>query len=300
MNIHDAKEIPIAEILSRLGITPRKTTPGKQLYLSPVRNEKNPSFYVYLKDNRWHDYGDGRGGDPIDFARAFLKFTREADTTADALRWIKNIGLGPYEFTPVHHEPPAPEEPSLILKKSTPLQHVGLRRYLEQRGIPLDIAHRHLKEIRVHNQNTGRSFSALGFANEEGGYELRNPFFQGSLGAKAISFIRGNDPKPDSIHLFEGVMDYLSVITQLHGKSLTGDAIITNSVSMLKQAIPYIQNYGYRQAHTWFDNDLAGEKATVAMVEYFKTQADLTHTPMNKVYAPHKDVNAWHMHTLNL
>lgn len=300
MNIHDAKEISIAEILNRLGIHPRKTTPSKQLYLSPVRQEKTPSFYVYLKDNRWHDFGDGRGGDPVDFARAFLKFTREADTTADALRWIKNIGLGPYEFKPVLYELPEKEDPSLILKRATLIQHVGLIHYLEKRGIPLELAQQHLKQIHVRNQRTGKSFFALGLDNEEGGYELRNPFFKGTLGTKAITFIRGREAKPDSIHLFEGLFDYLSALSRLQGKSLKGDTIILNSLACLKQITPYIQDYGYRVAYSWMDNDPAGKQATVTLDDFFKTQTDLTHKRMNRIYAPHKDVNVWHMHTLNL
>lgn len=92
MNIDHAKAIPIVDILTRLHIQPVKTRPDKQLYLSPIRDEKTPSFYVYLKTNRWHDFGDGRGGDPVDFASAYLKYTRESDTVSDALRWLKNMG----------------------------------------------------------------------------------------------------------------------------------------------------------------------------------------------------------------
>ena len=300
MDIAHANTIPIAQILGQLDIHPKQTTPHRLLYLSPVRLEKTPSFWVYLKTNRWHDYGDGRGGDSVDLVCAYLKFCREAHTVSDALRWINNMGVAPYQFKPPVYENDQPDAPSLVLKSRKTIQHLGLIHYLEKRGIPLEIAHRHLKEIHVRNQNTQKSFFALGFANEEGGYELRNPFFKGSLGAKAISFIRGTEPKPEGIHLFEGFMDYLSAVAQLNGKGFKGDAIVTSSLSCLKQAIPYIQNYGYRTAYTWLDNDPAGEKATVALDEFFKTQADLIHTPMNKIYAPHKDVNAWHMRQRNL
>ena len=301
MNIHDAKAIPLAQILERLNINPRTSSPEKQLYLSPVREEKTPSFYVYLKTNRWHDYGDGRGGDPIDFARAFLKFTCEADTTSDALRWLGNIGLGPYQFPPIPIRPTQEtNEPGLLLKTKKAIQHVGLIHYLDKRGIPLAIAQQHLTEIHVRNKTTQKSFFALGFANEEGGHELRNPFFKGCLGVKAITFIRGTEPKPDGIHLFEGFMDYLSAITQLNGKSFKDDTIVLNSLACLKHAIPYIQNYGYRTAYTWLDNDKAGETATTALHEFFTTQADLVHKTMNSIFAPHKDVNAWHMHQRHL
>ena len=299
MNIHDAKEIPIVEILNKLDIQPRRTNKHKLLYLSPLRDEKTPSFWVDTKTNRWHDFGDGNGGDLVDLVCAFLKSTREACTTSDALRWIRNMGVGPYVFQPVQTDTPK-EEASLILKKARPIQHIGLIHYLKKRGIALELADQHLKEIHVRNQRTKKSFFALGLDNEECGYELRNPFFKGTLGTKAISFIRGREPKPASIHLFEGVFDYLSAISQFKGRGFKGDTIILNSLSCLKQITPYVQNYGYRVAYTWLDNDPAGEKATASLDEFFKTQDDLVHKRMNRVYIPHKDLNAWHMHTLNL
>ncbi|MBD2705653.1 toprim domain-containing protein [Spirosoma sp. BT702] len=302
MNIDQAKAIAIVEILARLGIHPKRTTADKALYLSPIRNEKTPSFWVYTKTNRWHDYGDGRGGDLVDFTTAYLQFTREAHTVSDALRWIGNMGVTSYEIVPMHRSSDqfANENASLVLKSKKPIQHVGLIHYLDKRGIPLDVARRHLKELRVHNTQTKKCFTALGFPNEEGGFELRNPFFKGCSRPKAISFVRGSVPKLEGIHLFEGFMDYLSAITQLRGNGLADDAIILNSLSCLKQAIAYMQNYGYRVAYSWMDNDEAGAKAQTLLTEFCQTQADLRHTSMNKVYAPHKDVNAWHIHQLKL
>lgn len=302
MTIDQAKAVAIVEILARLGIHPQRRTADKALYLSPVRDERTPSFWVDTKRNRWHDYGDGRGGDAVDLASAYLQFTCEAHTVSDALRWIGNMGVTPYAmiliYRPDEHQ--HHDDASLILKSKRPIQHVGLMHYLDKRGIPLPIARRHLKELRIHNTGTNKYFTALGFPNEEGGFELRNPFFKGCLRPKAISFVRGKTPKPEGIHLFEGFMDYLSVIGQLRGNGLADDAIILNSLSCLKQAIPYIQNYGYRVAYSWMDNDEAGAKATNIIAEFCQTQIDLRHTPMNKVYDPHKDVNAWHMHKLNL
>lgn len=302
MNIDQAKAITIVEILSRLGIQPKRITASKALYLSPVRNEKTPSFWVDTKTNRWHDYGDGRGGDVVDLASAYLQFTREAHTVSDALRWIRNMGVGSYEIVPIYRpiDQLVNDNGSLLLKSKKPVQHVGLIHYLGNRGIQLAVARRYLKELRVHNTRTNKYFTALGFANEDGGFELRNSFFKGGLRPKAISFVRGRVPKPEGIHLFEGFMDYLSAICQLRGNGFADDAIILNSLSCLKQAIPYIQNYGYRVAYSWMDHDEAGAKATALLTEFCQTQADLRHTPMNKVYAPHKDVNAWHMHKLKL
>ncbi|QMW01697.1 toprim domain-containing protein [Spirosoma foliorum] len=300
MNIDHAKATPIVEILSRLHIEAKRINEAKMRYLSPLRKEKTPSFDVNPITNCWYDHGEGVGGNAVDFACAYLKANREDYTVSDALRWLKNMGVGPYEFTPLQVERDGKKSQSLILKSKKPIQHLGLIHYLQKRGIPLAIAQQYFLEIHVRNKNTRKSFYALGFPNEEGGYELRNPFFKGSLGPKAISFIRGREPKPEGVHLFEGGMDYLSAIAKLNGKRFKDDTIILHSVSCLKQVIPYIQNYGYRTAYSWMDNDPAGEKATIALNEFFKTQADLVHKPMNRIYAQHKDVNAWHMHQLNL
>lgn len=300
MDIEHANTIPIAEILTKLSQQPQHTNHHKLRYLSPLRNEKTASFHLNTKTNRWHDFGEGIGGDTVNFVCAYLRSTKEPDTIPDALRWINNMAGGSCYIAPVVFEEHRPEEPSLSLKTKRPIQHVGLTHYLTKRGISLPIAHRHLKEVHVRNHNTNKSFFALGFPNEEGGFELRNPFFKGSLGSKSISFIRGSEPKPRGIHLFEGFMDYLSAISQLKGATFKDDAIVLNSLSCLKQAIPYMQNYGYGVAYTWLDNDTAGEKATLSLTEFFKTQDELVHKRMNRVYAPHKDVNAWHMYQHNL
>jgi hypothetical protein len=156
----------------------------------------------------------------------------------------------------------------------------------------------YLKELRVQNSKTKKTFFTLGSLNEEGGYELRNPFFKGNVGVKSISFIRGSVPKPEQIHLFEGTMDALSILSD-QSDVAKDDIIILNSVSLLKQATPYLYDYGYKVAFTWFDNDKAGKGATLALAEYLKSQAIL-HKPMNNSYAAFKDVNAWHMNKLGL
>ena len=258
------------------------------------------NLQVDVKTNLWYDFGEGIGGDLVHFVCAYLKSNRQDHTVSDALRWIKNMAGSSYEIAPIYIHEESQHDTSLILKTKKPIQHLGLVNYLKKRGIPLALARQHLKELHVRNQHNKKSFFALGFENEEGGFELRNPFLKGCLRPKAISFIRGTTPKPNSIHLFEGFMDYLSAIAQANNHQLKGDAIVLNSLACLKQAIPYLHNYGYRLAYSWMDNDSAGEKATTLLNDFFQTQEGLTHQPMNKLYAPHKDVNAWHMHQLKL
>jgi hypothetical protein len=187
---------------------------------------------------------------------------------------------------------------TLTRKSVGAIKHKALIHYLENRGIDAALAKRHLKQVTVTNKKTQSDFYALGLQNEENGYELRNPNFKGCVGKKHITFIRGTVPKPDGIHLFEGMTDYLTFLTIK--KTHEYDVIILNSLACLNKATPYIKGYGYKKAYTWLDNDLSGHKATEALAAFFKTEDNLIHKPMNDVYRPHKDVNAWHMHNLNL
>jgi hypothetical protein len=190
--------------------------------------------------------------------------------------------------------------PKLIVKDKKAIEHLGLVHYLASRGIELELARKYLKEIHVHNMETGKNFFALGLANEDGGYELRNPFFKGTIKPKSITFIRGIKTKPDGIHLFEGFMDYLSAVTDLPEQAFVEDTIILNSVTCVKQSFSYIHNYGYKIAYTWMHNDETGRKADLVLGEFFKSENDIRHIKMNRMYAPHKDVNAWHMQKHNL
>jgi len=297
MNIEHAKHIPISEILSKINIYPKKVTPNKLYYLSPWRKEKTPSFIVNIPENFWFDSVEGTGGNLITFVCIYLERQNEEHTVIDALRWIKY--LSGIASIPELLEKSFDEQDSvLMLKSKKSISNIGLIHYLQKRGIPQSFAKQYLKELHVHNKLTDKSFLALGLKNEYGGFEIRNPAIKGSLRPKAITFIRGRIIKPEGIHLFENMMDYLSTITQRNGKRFPDDVIILNSLTCLRQALPYIHNYGYRFAYTWMDNDTAGIKATDILDRFFKTEEALKHVRMNPVYAPHKDVNDWHVHQM--
>lgn len=100
-------------------------------------------------------------------------------------------------------------------------------------------------------------------------YDCRNPYFKGCVKKKAITFVRGSDPKPEGIPLFEGFMDFLSAVTEQR-KAFEGDVIILNSLSCIQEASGYMRNYGYQKAYAWLDNDPAGNKATHAFSNFLK------------------------------
>lgn len=303
MNIEQAKAIPLSIILEKMGVKPHATTPKRIRYLSPYRNEKTPSFFVYTTDNRWYDYGDSRGGDGITLVQCYLESQQVGASVSDALRWLKNMtAYEPITQVPVTDSPPNcdGQDQTLVFKNAEPLKHIGLIRYGESRGIAPSILKHYLEEVSFLNRNSGKTLIALGMKNESKGYEVRNPNFKGCLRTKDISFIRGTTPKPPGIHVFEGFMDFLSVITQRNGKAFDDDTLILHSLNCMDKGTAYLRHYGYQTCYTWFDHDEPGRKATKAWDAFCRNEPGLTHTPQNQHYAPYKDVNAAHMAKLEL
>jgi hypothetical protein len=300
MNIQSANAICLQQLLNQLGFVPFKTRKNSIQYFSPLREERTPSFYVHPKKNLWYDFGTKKGGKTIQFACAWLESQERSATIPDALHWLDNVSWVAPAIPVQHHELELSEGPTLVLRGQGKIHHPTLVKYLKDRGIDPAVASQYLTQLRIFNHNTQKNFFTLGFRNEDGGYELRNPFFKGCLHPKTVTFIRGPEPKPDTIHIFEGLMDFLSIMTQRGGKLLDGDVIVLNSVAMLKDASSYIRKYEYQMACTWLDNDTAGNSAADELNSFFKTEPTLKHQCMNEQYQSFKDVNEWHMHRLGL
>jgi hypothetical protein len=298
MNIEEANKIPLQEVLSRIDAKLVRERGNDLYYLSPLRDERTASFHVNANGNVWYDHGEGVGGDCAAFACAYLEYKGEDCTMHDGLRWLKNMTVIPFNTRPYLVADSSETVWKII--RVEPLEHLALIRYVEARGIPFEIADKHLVEVYFKNSSNNNKMYALGFKNEDNGYELRNKYLKSCVAPKTITFIRGTKPKPECIHLFEGFMDYLTYLTIKKGAAHDHDVIVLNSVNCLNQALPYINGYGYKIASTWMDNDKPGNKATALLKAFFASQPGLKHRPMNDVYKNHKDVNAWFMHNRNL
>lgn len=291
MNTAQANAIPLPEILAKLGHQPRTDRGRDHFYLSPLRDEKTASFHVNIPDNVWYDFGAGRGGTVVDFACAWLESRSLHHQVRDALRFLSDMRI--YAAFPRVFSPKPEEEPALRVVDVASLRHPALLRYLaEERKIPLDLARVYLCEVKVQNRKTGKTFSALGMGNDDGGYELRNAFFKGCAGRKDVTVLRGTGiPAPDA-HVFEGMIDMLSALADQEIESFPGDMIVLHSLSDLSKALPYIEHYeSYVRLYTWFDNNPAGEQATQFLRRIAERQRGLQFCAMNSTYAPFRDVN---------
>ena len=86
MPLQSLKQIPITNLLTKLGYNPKKTRGHEYWYLSPFRKEDTPSFKVDTKQNIWYDHGSKQGGSIVDLVMQMKNYT-----LADALEELSNI-----------------------------------------------------------------------------------------------------------------------------------------------------------------------------------------------------------------
>ena len=292
------KQYPIVEYLESKGIKPVRRTSVYALYRSPLRAETHPSFKVDTEKNLWIDYGEGRGGSIID-----LCMRMEGCTLSEAIRRLgQNASLDAAyglskEKSDIDTSPVTPWQPSgarkLIEVSDTLPSH--LEAYLaDKRCIDLNRARPFLKcvcyEVR------GRCYQAIGFANQSGGYELRDDnVFKGTIAPKDITPIfmdRSRNKVTDKIQpgcVFEGFMDFLSFLSMK--EEVTSACLVMNSVSNVAKAIRYLNDRHLTNVRVFLDNDDAGRMATNDFIRAgFKVEDMSVH------YGNFKDLNEYHAH----
>ncbi|WP_300614197.1 toprim domain-containing protein [uncultured Duncaniella sp.] len=248
-----------------------------------MRQEHTASFKVQTDINCWYDFGIGKGGNIIDLA-AELYHSNDLRYLMDCIARCVSVSSSQTvaSFSPQRHSAPSFTDIEVV-----PLRHHALVAYLQERGIPAQIAAEHCKQI--HYSCRGKRYYAVGFANESSGYETRNKYFKGCIAPKDITLRRIRDGPTIDVAVFEGFIDYLSALTLGIIKGL--DAIILNSVSNVGKAIPYLRDYS--TIHCYLDNDNAGKSAFAAISADFVNVIDCS-----TLYSQFNDLNEFLMNSI--
>ena len=283
------KRYPIVEYLERKGIKPVRRAPAYALYRSPMRAETHPSFKVDIQKNLWIDYAEGRGGSIIDLcmrmegctlqeAICLLGQTASLDAAYGLSKEKSDIGTGPV----------TPWQPSgarrLIEVSDTLPSH--LEAYLaDKRCIDLNRARPFLKCICY--EVRGRCYQAIGFANQSGGYELRDDnTFKGTIAPKDITPIFTDRAEP--VCIFEGFMDFLSFLSMK--EEIINRCLVMNSVSNVARTAHYLNDHNLTHIRAFLDNDDAGRRTVQEFVRAgFKVE------DMSVYYRNFKDLNEFHV-----
>lgn len=295
MNIEQAKQLSLTNILSSVGCKPSRQRGKRLFYLSPFRNEKIPSFLVNTDTNTWYDFGMSAGGDIIDFVRHYAHI----ENVSNALHWLSYHSSG----VPSVKQPAPESKPKVELEKQQvytiqTLAYRPLLDYLARRGITSDVAIKYCKEIWY--PYNGKTYFGVAFPTRSESYEVRNCYHKRCVGHKDISFISiSQDRSTSDCCVFEGFIDFLSYVMfyrQKHpiAQHFLCDCIILNSVACLKKVLPELERYA--TIHCYLDNDESGRLA----MEHIRTLYPQAFSDESSRFAPINDLNDYLIHVLGL
>ena len=280
MNCEKANEMDLVNYLKQLGYEPKKVRGKDHWYLSPLRKESTASFKVNQKLNAWYDHGIGEGGSLVDFGIKY--FTCSVTEFLDKLN--QSDFSVPKHLHNIKNEEGEPENKLQIISVN-PLTSKSLIRYLERRGIDTTISKKFCKEVEYSFGE--KSCHAIGFKNDEGGYEVRDPFYKYSSAPKAVSTF-DNDYK--DIAVFEGFMDYLSYLSIPKLNIENTNFLVLNGASLFQSARAFLETHD--KINLFLDRDETGRKLSVQSLKISNKYED-----KSSLFEPYKDLNEWLMLT---
>mgnify|MGYP003294092186 FL=1 len=283
--------ISIVEILAYYGKILSRTKTG--MYYSPFRDEKTPSFHIDEAANTWYDFGTHEGGGLIDFVCKITGCQRK-----EAYDWLASIShLIPED---VHAE--VIKRAASTSESKVIIEHVNdkfakkaLIEYAQSRCISKEILDRYCDEVTYSvSSKPGSSFFAIGFKNNSGGYVLRSKVAKICSSSDVTTLgpdgNRTEEANSKKVAVFEGFIDFLSLLSY-NEKDIPGhDCCILNSVSNLERALPWIARH--QEIMVFADNDNAGRETLLKITEFVSgSSEDISIYDMAELYKGHKDVN---------
>ena len=270
IDLNKIKAIPIENFMLNIGYEIKSVTAANVFFNSPFRSEKTASFSVWKKKNWWKDFGSGESGDIIELAKKVWN--------VDFKEAISRLNSS--SFSTINNFPSLPRKGEIVLKKTVDkVNNKALLDYMMDRSLTPKKIEGLVGEI--YYLRNDKNYFGLAFKNDLGGYEIRNKYFKGCYGTKHFTTIQNGF---DSITIFEGFIDFLSIKSK---KELKSDVLVLNSCSLVERALQFINNY--HKVFLMLDNDKAGNEATTFFINHVKgTTIDLRY-----LYDGFQDVNHW-------
>lgn len=298
MNIEYINAIPLCKIFDKLKLQLSQENYLYPLYPSPFQPEEIHTMEVDLATNTWFDGSTKTSGGPLELITDWLRYKGMRCMLPDALKWFRfNIGYPSMQEGITVPSLPAPE---VKYAYKSPILNPALINCIEEKNISFEFARKHLRQLGLTNMNTGEEFAALGLKTEEGGWWIYSPYINTFIGNKSVSFIKGKKYKFRTVHVFKDIFDYMAARLCFNdGKPFNDESIILNSYECLENSASYLRGFGYRYLFTWLGNDPIGQIATANYKLLCNIEDNLQHKPMNGVYAPNPNLNAWHKQNSN-
>lgn len=286
MNCQQANQIDLVDYLASLGFKPEKIRQDDYWYLSPNHAENTASFKVNRSKNIWFDHGTGEGGNLVDFAMRYFRCgLTEALNKIEAgnIRHSNTILQAPVS-------PSSDASNSIqVIRVDQSITDMFLLRYLNRRHIDKSIAVKFCKQVLY--ENAGKRFTAIGFKNNCGGYELRSENFKGSSAPKYVTWFNN---WADDITVFEGFFDFLTWRSTLGSQQAKpSNILVLNSLSFFTRSL--LLQEKHQRIHLFFDNDAAGRKC---LLEVQRRSPEKV-VDESRIYKEFKDLNDWHINKMS-
>lgn len=286
----ELRRVSIAEVMSMLG--KRTDHERGNMYFSPFREEKTPSFHIGPGGDTWFDFGTNEGGGLVDFVTRMLSCSR-----SEAYDFLASAGgtfiPGSMDLKSSSRAEAARRAVSVL--KATKDFHWPLLQYAGQRGIPGDVLRRYCDDVTYSIDGCpGRAFYAIGFRNNSGGYVLRSKDYKMCSSSASTTLSPDGrvtaEVSSSKALVFEGFMDFLSYIALRGGNEPGYDICVLNSVANLDK------NIGWLGAHSsigaYLDNDRAGRDACRSMFDCVSAEnGDVCMFDLSTLYSGYKDLN---------
>lgn len=297
--------IPVSDVLAYFG---KRTGHRGYMYYSPFRDEREPSMRVTVNSADgtwvWADYGGSpTGGRRVDGGGVLEMVRRLSGVSggSGAVSVLREIaaGRGCPEVTDV--SPPERETGIVIDDVSAVFTSGPVRRYATRvRRIPEPLLGRYCRQVRYHpRSDPSRSYIAIGFPNNAGGWALRgrgagaklnSAWGLTTLGPDGSLMADGRAASTRGL-LFEGFMDFLSYLAWRGVLEPGADVCVLHSASNIVHAREWALSHG--AVRSFFDNDRAGDTATETLASWCG-EAGLDFRDGRGAYASSNDLNeAW-------
>ncbi|WP_315819404.1 toprim domain-containing protein [Paraflavitalea speifideaquila] len=244
--------------------------------------------------NLWFDHGTGKGGTIIDFcmmsfSETFNQAVVRLENYLSLHQQVPRISQSGDRLFPGQPTQAASavagEKKKIRVVSALPLSAAALLRYVDERCVSLDLVRQFCQEVRY--ERGDRQYYAIGFPNDQGGYELRNPYFKGSWSPKATTFF---DHQAKEVAVFEGFFSFLSYQTlNLIWQHSEINYLVLNSLSFVETSKPLMERH--RQVNLYLDQDDAGRKRTQQLLN-----SSLLYKGRSTIYQGYKDLNHWLIH----
>jgi len=272
MTLEEIKSIDFIAYLAKSGLHPKRNSGKHAFYLTPLGEERVPSFVVNKVNNTFRCYHSDKAGSIIDYIMA-----KEGMTFKEAVRFLEGDNVSDIE-------PYVPQKPrpGVIIHSVEDISSKELLDYFcGVRKISEKVLRHFCSQVEYSfpfGKNPDNTHEAIGFKSDLGGYELRSSWAKVAQGTKSHTTIKGSG---NAYLLTEGFTDALSYFTYYDILTPPHTMFVLNGAGQFPALNKFI---GDKKVYYYGDNDAVGDR----IASEISNLDDMRH-----LYPYHKDMNSY-------